>query len=279
MPSAKLLHLTLALTSLAASGCAQYSVRRAALVPQPTPTMRTGQPMDRVAELGLGMGTVARLAEPREGDSDAGLHIPRVQVAGNLRFRPTRNFDLGLIMERAFVGGSTSLADDQPTPEGGDARAFGTSLYYSAATRDAGFRLGISADFLIYSIPHVEYRTCVENCDHVKYTDVVQKRSGVPVVSLGLTPSWHHKGWTGFGGVTFRNHPTIEKGGTEGFYDTDDLEAGPMNAIISAGVEYHIDSGVRAGLVVHHIIAQDPVSYAPTIAATVTIPLSQPRKQ
>ncbi len=260
--------------SAALAGCARYSVRRSALVPQPTPTLRTGQPMERVAELSLGMSTLASVQAPAEGDDSAGLHISRHQANGNLRFRPTRNFDLGIIMERGFSSGATALASDQPTPDHGDAVGFGTSLHYSIETRDPGFRIGIGADLLTYNIPNVEYRTCYENCDGVVATEVVEKNTMVPVYSVAVTPSWRLQRWTVHGGVTIRNHPSIARGGTEGFYDTDDLEAGPPNVIISAGAEYALANGIKAAVVVHKNLAIDPVEYGPTVAALITVPLS-----
>jgi hypothetical protein len=274
MSSTKLMPYIVIL-SVALVGCARYSVRRSALVPQPTPTMRTGQPMERAAELSVGMGTLASAQAPVEGDDSAGLHISRHQANGNLRFRPTRNFDLGIILERGFSSGATALASDQPTPDHGDAIGFGTSLHYSIETRDPGFRIGVAADLLTYNIPNVEYRTCVENCEGVVATEVVEKNTMVPVYSVAVTPSWRvHQQWTVHGGVTIRNHPIIARGGTEGFYDTDDLEAGPPNVILSVGAEYALENGIKAAVVVHKNMAIDPVEYGPTVAALITIPLT-----
>jgi len=267
--------INLAFVTLVFTGCARYSVRRAALVPQPTPVFRSGQPMDRIAELGVGVGTLARAQEPQEGSAEDGLQIPRVQVGGNLRFRLTPNFDMGLIVERASQAGATALADDQPTPEG-DASGHGISVQYSLETDDIpGLRIAVAADLLLYSIPNVEYRTCFENCDAVgTYTSVEYKRTVVPVHALALTPSWQHQDWTLYGGMTLRNHPTIERGGIEGPYDSDDLEAGPLNVVLSAGVERHLGRGVRAALVLYQVTGKKPVQYAPTVAATLTIPLA-----
>lgn len=260
--------------SLALTACSTHSVRRSALVPHMAPTMRDGQGLgDAVGQVDLGSSAIVAVGEPKEGNTEAGLHIPNTQVNGALRFQPLRNFDIGLIYERGFDQGSTSIAPDQPDPEG-DASGLGMSLGYSIETRDPGFRVGLSMDFINYAVPYVEYRTCIDNCFGSPYTEVDRATVHVPVIAFGVTPSLRRGPWTFFGGLTLRSHPTVERGGVEyGEYNDKDLEAGPLNAVVAGGASFTTPARVSASVLVYQTISQDPVEYAPTIAAMISLPL------
>lgn len=268
-----LLFTTSLALSLAASACSTHSVRRSALVPHMAPTMRDGQGLgDAVGQLDLGSSAIVAMGEPKEGDTAAGLHIPNTQVNGALRLQPTRNFDIGVIYERGFDQGSTSIAPDQPDPEG-DAQGLGISLGYSVQTRDPGFRVGLTMEFINYTVPYVEYRTCIDNCYGSPYTEVDRANVNVPVIAFGVTPSMRRGPWTFFGGLTLRSHPTVERGGVEyGEGNDEDLESGPLNAVVAAGTTFTTPARVSASVLIYQTISQDPVEYAPTLAATLSLP-------
>jgi hypothetical protein len=258
---------------ISTTGCSRYSVRRAALVPHAAPTMRDGQPMgDAVAAVDLGVQTLVQTRDPAEGDDTAGLHIPRIQTNGGLRFQPAEGLDIGIIYERGWADGATSLAEDQPDTEG-DAQGFGVTMGYSMATGDPNFRVGLSLDLINYNVPYVEYRTCVENCGISPYTDVDRHKVNVGAIAVGAIPSYQHGPWTFFGSLTLRNHPTVPRGGTEGPIDGDDIEGGPLNAIVAAGASFTTPARVKASILVYQPMTNDPVDYSPTVAVMISLPL------
>jgi hypothetical protein len=263
----------------AGAGCSTYSVRRAALAPHIAPPMRSGQGMDDSAvEVALNSSTVASAAEPLEGDgANAGLYIPRVHLGAALRGRLNPNFDFGLIWDHGFREGAYATSEDQPSPDNGSVYGGGFTSYASIPTGTPGLRFGLALDLMVYSVPYVEYRTCVENCGGVTFTDVTHDRDAIGVYSFSLIPSYRVGRVTLFGGVTLRNHPTVEKGGIEGSLDFDDeVTAGPANYVLHAGTEVELGGGVRAMGIVYQPVSQDPVAYGPTLALSLSVRLAKP---
>ena len=260
---------------LVVSGCATYSVRRAALVPHLAPTPRNGQPLDGRHEVSIGSSTLVSAHAPGEGDTDAGVEIPRVDLNGALRFRIGDDVDLGFVWDQGLEEGARGIAEDQPTPDNGDVFGGGFSLQYAAPfPAEPRFRIGMTLDLLYYSVPYVEYRTCVEGC--APMTTIERGRAGIPVISIGMIPSYRFERWTVYGGLTARNHPTIERGEIESDLDfdsgSDEVSAGPFNLVASAGVDVPLHRSLRASLQLYQAITQTPVAYGPTLAVAVAIP-------
>lgn len=255
-----------------AAGCTT-SVRRAALVPHQQPTQRTGQPLARQAEVALGAASILETTEPT-ADS-AGVQIPQTQVNAGMRFRtPVPDLDMGFVWDYGASEGSHKAAADQPTVEHGDVIGGGFTLHYSVATDTPGLRVGLTGDLLLYSVPYVEYQTCID-CE-VPWTDVDEEREMVPVLALGVVPSWNLGMVTLFGGVTMRNHPLVERGEISDSVTEEldeEVQAGPLNFIANAGVELGKPGGVRGLVHVYQPLGRDPVQYGPSFGIALSIPL------
>ena len=97
---------------------------------------------------------------------------------------------------------------------------------------------------------------------------ILQPIAGGALVLIAVTLA------TLFGGLTARNHPTIRQKGTEiDPTEGNDVEGGPMNLVISAGVESELGAGIKASLIAYGDASRSPVQYPLGVAATVTIPL------
>jgi hypothetical protein len=268
----------LPLLLICGGACTTYTVRKSALAPHIAPPMRSGQDMGgATAEAAVGASALARGKAPVEGeDANAGLYIPRVEVVGALRKRISEDLDLGILYDHGFRRGAYATSEDQPEPRNGSVYGFGVSGFYSVPTGSPGLRVGIGLDLLTYSIPYVEYRTCVDFCGGTPYTRVDHDRDSVGVYSLAVIPSWKSGRFTLFGGGTVRNHPTIEKGSIEGVLDSDDeVDSGPPNFIVHAGLDVELGQGIRAMAMVYQPVDRSPVEYAPTLGVGLTLPLGR----
>lgn len=261
----------------AASSQPEYSVRRAALAPHAAPPMRSGQPMEQRAEVALGTTSAVSAGDPTPSEySDPGVELPRFDLNGALRLKLGRGADLGFIWDQGFDDGARSLSGDQPEVTYGDVYGGGLSFMYSADAGVPGLHIATTIDVMSYSVPYVEYRTCVDNCDGVPQTEVYNGRTRVPAIGLGALGSYRTGPWTFFGGFSLRTHPTVDKGGTEygagNGESTEDVTGGEFNLILSAGTELAIGRNLRAMAIVYQPVEGDPVNYAPTVALGVTIP-------
>jgi hypothetical protein len=261
-----------------ASGCTTYTVRKSALAPHIAPPLRSGQGMGAsAAEASVGASTLVSAGAPEEGEgANAGLYIPRVEMNAALRGQLRENLDIGVLWDHGFRKGAYATSEDQPSPDNGSVYGGGGSLFYSMQTGAPELRVGFGIDLMIYSIPYVEYRTCVDFCGDGPYTTVTHDRDNIGVYSLSLVPSWHSGRLTLFGGGTVRNHPTIEKGSVEGVFDSDDeVTGGPAVFIAHAGLEVEVGGGVKAMGLVYQPLEQDPVRYLPTLGVALTVPLAR----
>ncbi len=270
--------LALPLTLATSTACSTYSVRKSALTPHIAPPMRSGFGLaDAAAEASFGASTLATTNPPEEGpDANAGIHIPRLELGGALRGRLTDSLDLGFVWDQGLRQGAYKTSPDQPSPGGGSVYGGGASLFASIPTAEPSFRVGVGVDLMIYSIPFVEYRTCVENCGGKPYSTVDHDREEIGVYGLSLIPSWRSGRLTLFAGGTVRNHPTVAKGEIEGDIELDDeVRAGPVNLLVSGGAELELGAGVRAMGMVYQTLTDQPVRYWPTFAVGLTIPLGR----
>jgi hypothetical protein len=268
------------------AACTTYTVRKSALAPHIAPPMRNGQNLlGAAAEASVGASALARTRDPVEGpDANAGLYIPRVEVTAALRKRISEDLDLGLLYDHGFRRGAIATSEDQPEPRNGSVYGGGISGFYSVPTGNPGLRVGIGADLLMYSVPYVEYRTCVDVCGGVPYSRVDHDRDSIGVYSLAVIPSYHTGRITLFGGGTVRNHPTIDKGSVEGpidpLFETDDeVESGPPNFILHAGLDVELGQGIRAMAIVYQPIDREPVDYGPTLGIGLTLPLGRHKEK
>jgi hypothetical protein len=261
------------------AGSSTYSTRRAALVPEIAPPMRSGAPMETIGEVSVNLPQAVSTGDPTIVDGqEPGLELPRWQVGGAGRLRLSKSFDMGLVYEQASSNDSRALAEDQPKVDGGDAYGYGLSFMGTAKMSDT-MRMAFIGEFLTYSIPYVEYRTCVDLCEGQPLTEVDRGRTNIPVITIGVVPSWHQSSWTLFGGVTARNQPTIERGGIEVGNDGSDVTGGRLNIMLNAGAEVALgDDGLKAMAMVYKSFDASPVDYAPTLAVALSFGFGKPEQ-
>lgn len=267
--------LGLCLGALLFSGCTTYEVYRGARVPRPVPPPTGAQAMTGAVEAGLSAGGFAEVAAPRQGKTDAGLFLPRLQGRADVRFRLFEGMSLGLAHERGFAAGSRALVKGTPEPEG-DAAGYGFSMRYSARAGSGPWRLGVSGDFMVYQIPYIEYRIALDENGEARFIEEEQGMSAHPVVSVSLLSSYVLSDRLSFtGSATIRNHPTVERTGQEVGQQAgwDNVESGPLNVTLAAGIEYTHQTGVRASLLAYQTLVNDPVQYYPALSAAITVPL------
>jgi hypothetical protein len=258
-----------------------YSVRRAALVPAATPPTWSGQSLREPAEASLAAS--GQLARPEEGEEAAGIEIPRVSFDGTLRVRLNDVSGFSLSFYEGLDAGATRLAADQPEVDQGDVRGAGLGLNVSLpVVESSGVRLALIAEALLWSVPNVEVRTCVDNCvPGEPITSVAYESTFVGGYSASLIPSWRRGPWTVHGGLSFRTHPTMERGGVES--DFDESSPGDLGdvtvTLLHAGAEYELGNQVRLGAVLYQVLYDRPAAYPPGVALTVTIPLVRRKAQ
>jgi len=276
-----LIHLV-PLAAICATGCGTYQANRAALTPHQTPQMHSGHPLDGTAELGFGASSLAHTTDLGEGDPEAGVEVPGTQLRGDARLRLSDVFALGLVYENGLDETARRPKEEQPPVDEGNVQGYGVTADISIRTRDPRFRVGLGFDMMIWDVPYVEYLSCAPG-DPACFPDGVMIMSRgtdrTETFGVSVTPSYRTGNMTVFGGLTARQHPTIQQKGTE----TDpilegegDVESGPFNVVVSAGLEYGLmDGAVEASLVVYQDLTQDPVRYGPGIGAMVTVPIGR----
>ncbi|MBA3394963.1 MAG: hypothetical protein H0T89_20115 [Deltaproteobacteria bacterium] len=275
--------LVVVVASLVASGALAgcfppppvYRVQRSARVFHPTVPLRTGQALTGPVELSFGASNVGDTQKPRPGDAGAGIEVPRHQVRGELRMRVGVNGEVAAIHERSIGSRMYKLDDTQAEIEDGAAIGSGGSLRYAVVSADRKLALGLDLEVMLWQLPYVEHRTCVENCPEYEPTSTVEHdRASQATVGFGLTPSYRDGRWTVFGGVFARNHPTIDRKGTELTTENDeDLEGGRRNVLVHAGFAVRLGP-VSALVLVNQNLTQDPVHYGPGVglALSATLP-------
>jgi len=251
------------------AGCGTRQVNRAALVPHMTPTLRSGAPMDTPMELSLGASSVTHLGDIESGDDTAAVEVPGTQIEGAFRARLGQHVSLGLMYAQGFDSTAEPGKAQQPAVDHGDARGWGVALGGMVPTSDPRWHVGINVELLLWSLPYIEYSTGSSG-----YTLVEEGRGTVSQAAIGIVPTYTTGRLNLFGGLTIRNHPTIKQKGVEsGIELTDDIQEGPANFVVSAGVEGELGRGVRGSLVVYAPIPSARIRSPPSLAAMLTIPL------
>jgi hypothetical protein len=257
-----------------------YSVRRSALVPHAAPPQWTGQPVGGRAAVHGSNTTVLVPAKPVEAlDANAGLHIARTNFQGGLRIG-RGDLDAGPLFEVAPEAGAMEINDDFPGSPHGPAVGYGLSTHYSAKVDDS-FRLGFGADLLLYRIPYFEQGTCVANCEFGANSYQEHGTHTVGVVGLSVVPSYKSGGWTLFGSLSGRNHPSNLKGEVQtasqnGSDDDDEVSSGPYYLIAAAGTAVELGRGVEMFVQVFQPLTRDPVIYGPSVGAGLTAAFGEP---
>jgi hypothetical protein len=245
----------------------QYRVQRAARVPPPTVPLRTGQPLAGPIELTL--GTTTSTMRPRAGNETTALEVPDHQVRGELRIRFFERAEIAFIHERA-VGRATQIDDTQAETDTGQPYGGGVALRGSIAPSGAPWSVGIDVEFMGWSVPYAEERTCIAECEGVPAHQSIRSRSAEGTFGFGITPAYRLGKLSLFGGGFLRNHPTVVRKGTEySQFNNEDTEAGPVNVLLHAGAAYRMGP-ITALLLVHQNLDRDPVIYGPGIGLALS---------
>jgi hypothetical protein len=167
----------------------------------------------------------------------------------------------------------------QPPVTNGGPTGYGFHVNWSIPTGSPGLRIGLSTEVLAWQVPYVQYDTCVQNCGVYDssgngYTISYQGTDSVTTWALGVVPSYRTGGLTIFGGVTMRNQPTVlAKILTDNPGDAN-VSDGSVNLTLHAGIEADLGF-LRIGVVVHDTVTSAPISYGPSVAAMIAIPLGK----
>jgi len=252
-----------------------YAVQRNARVPHAAVPLRTGQPLAGPVEVTVGASNAGDLQQTSPGHRQSADEIPTRQGRAGMRFRLGGRGELALIHEHGFDSSSRQIDPTQAPVGDGDVFGSGAAGRYAIELAPE-LSLGVDLEVLGWHVPWVEFRTCVQNCPPDSMTTVEHGADTVTTVGFGLTPSYKTGRATAFGGVFVRNHPTITRKGTEVFDDIDgdgDVEGGPANWLVHAGVAYELGSGVSALLLVHQDLTRDPVAYGPGVGLALSASL------
>jgi hypothetical protein len=246
-------------------------------VPHQQPIAHSGTGA-QTPEVSVGSPSVVNTGKPRvAANQNAGIVIPRWQGQGGLRLPFGSAMTLGVHVDYGLDSGSIPLSDDQPDPEGDTMGAAVSMLYTAPITPE--FEIGVAGQLWLYSIPYVEYDTCV-NCPGGPYTDVEHDRDLIPVVSFGILPTFKASPfYSVFGGINVRNHPTIEKSDVTLGPDSDsneEVEAGPPNAIATVGMDAMLTRNIKLTGYVYRPIKAKPVVYGLTGGLMLTFVASKP---
>jgi hypothetical protein len=238
--------------------------------------MRTGEPL---------AGPVAFSFEATAGDTakleneKKALEVPSQQVRGELRIRLRRG-EIAPFYEQAIESSYGQLDPTQAPIKDGTATTWGLATRYSFETPSPNVAIGVALDMMSYSMPVVEYRTCVENCEvnGVYGTEVHTGRESTGTFGVGLTPTYRSGPVAFYGGMYMRRHPTIERKGMEigGEYD-EDISGGNYNMLLHAGLEYRT-SIVSFGAAIQQNVTRDPVQYGPSIGFSLALHVPDPPK-
>ncbi|MBS1118070.1 MAG: hypothetical protein H6Q90_298 [Deltaproteobacteria bacterium] len=261
------------------AGCGTYNYNRAALVPRATPRMTNGQPLTGKGQVSLGASSVANLIEPGVGDPDAGIEIPGTQLHGDLRGRISDLLSFGILYENGLEQGAVPLKRTQPPVNGGSVQGYGVAIDVSIPTGNPKLHVGLGVDAMVWSVPYVQYFTCAAGDTCFPYMIEDRGHDLVDSFAASITPSYRvADDVTLFGGVTVRQHPTIQQKGMEldPLFQEPEVESGPPNFIVSGGAEISFaDGGILASAMAYYDVSQTPAKYGPGLALMVTLPFGK----
>lgn len=271
----------LATSLLFVIGCGTYRVNRAALAPHAAPSLATGQPLDGAAEMRFGASSLAHSTGPSVGDPEAAVEIPGTQLHADGRVRLSDVFALGLIYENGLdATAERPKGAAQPPVDAGNVQGYGVVADLSIPTNDPKLRVGLSFEGMLWRIPYVEYQTCTADCPlDEPWTFMEEGFDDTDTFAIAITPSYDLGTVRVFGGLTARQHPTIQQKDIEQdpILDVEpEVESGPFNIILSAGVEAELAGGALKLLgIVYQNVTQDPVQYGPGMAALISVPIGR----
>ena len=261
----------LALVPLLVACTTNYN--RAALVPHATPRMTSGQPLDGRGQLSVGASSVAHLGDPEAGTDNQGIELPGTQLFGALKGRIGQHVSFGMLYENGLDKGAKKLNSSQPDVDNGNVQGWGMTLDISIPV-DERWRIGVGVDAMLWSCPYVSYETTTTG-------SITLREEGsdtVETFAASITPSFKlDKDVTLFGGLTIRNQPTIQQKG-QGVLLLDDVEveSGPANYIVAAGIEGSLaDGAILLSALAYYDVSRDPAKYGPGMGVMLSLPFGR----
>jgi hypothetical protein len=259
---------------LLAGACGERNFNRAALVPRATPRMTSGQPLEGRGQLSLGASSVAHLGDPEIGDDpNAGVEIPGTQLFGALKGRLGQHASFGILYENGLDQGAKKLNKSQPDVDGGNVQGYGLTFDIAIPVDDK-WTIGLGLDAMMWSVPYTSYEVF-----NGTITIRDEGSDSVGTFAASITPSYKlDEDLALFGGFTVRQHPTIQQKGMDIGTVLDDVEvdSGPANYIVSAGVEGSLlDGSVLLMAVGYYDLSRDPAKYGPGMGLMVSLPFGR----
>jgi hypothetical protein len=245
-------------------GCATYNINRTARVPHPAVPLRTGEPLAAPIEASFGASSLG--GRGTLVNHDAALEVPSQQLRAEFRIRLGQRGELAAIHERAIESSFRPLDRTQAPVEDGNPLGYGVAFRYAVQPPEyPRLSIGLGIEARVWSIPYVQYSTCVLFCRAGAPTmQVTHDSVDVASVAFAVSPAYRIGAWTLFGGLYAARHPTIErKDYTFDLYDAD-VSSGPYNVLVDAGVELRV-SNVSLLALVHQDLTTDPVRYGPSV--------------
>lgn len=252
------------------AGCVG-NIQRSARVPHPGVPLSAGQPLETPAELSAGLSNVTDVVKPGVGDASQAVEVPATQMRDELRLRLADRGQLALIYEQGFAATSRRPDPTQAPVGPGDVHGYGVSAGYAFQTSTPGLSIGTTLEIMGWSVPYVEYKTCTSCVE--TYTIVDHGTASPMTLGLGIAPSYRIGRVTYFGGVFARNHPTTQRKEYNTditFGDGGDVQNGPFNLLLDAGVEIELQRWLSALVVVHQNVVANPVQYGPGFGLALT---------
>jgi hypothetical protein len=252
------------------AGCAR-NIQRSARVPHPGVPLSSGQPLATPTELSAGLSNVTDVLKPRVGDATQAVEVPSTEMRDELRFRLGERAQVALIYEQGFAATSQQPDATQAPVGPGDVYGVGASFGYSFSTSTPGFSIGSTLEIMGWSIPYVEYRTCVDCM--TSYTVIDHGSANPLTLGIGIAPSYRSGRVTYFGGLFARNHPTTQRkelNATDVISSGGDVHSGPFNILLHAGVEIELQPWLSALVILHQDVIANPVQYGPGLGLALT---------
>lgn len=247
-----------------------YRVQRTARVPRPAAPLRTGEPLAGPIELSVGASSIGDVTKPELVDHDAAIELARAQMRAELRIRLGTRGEIAPIYEQA-VGMMEPLDATQAPVEEGMPAGIGLATRYSFDAGN-GLSFGLGLEAMSWSIPYVEYRTCVAYCEEndAPAQQMHHGNENVGTLGLAFVPTYRTGNLALFGGAYARRHPTIVRKGTEQYVDDydEDVSGGVYNVLVHAGIEYRLPA-LSVMATVQQNLTSDPVAYGPSFGLAI----------
>ena len=250
------------------------NTQRAARVPHATVPLASGQMMDSPVELSGGLSNGKDLIAPKVGNADDAVEVPQVQARGEVRIRVNNRAEIYGTYEHGF-GSTTEVPDKTQAPVGdGDVYGYGVGARVAFPTRTPGFVIGTTLEVMSWNVPYVEYQVCTD-CGPVPSNTIIDHgRTSAATLGIGVTPSYKTGRVTYFGGVFVRNHPYTPRKTIDGALDDDgDVQNGPFNVLVHAGMEIELSDAISALVSIHQDVVADPLQYGPGIGIALNAKL------